>query len=86
MYSTFVVVDVMLECLNLYTDNRYVAGFVNKNYTINEGSGSVEVCVHITSGIAQPVTLLLQTSDVFTKDSALSKCITMIGIRTVIFS
>ena len=60
----------------MYTDIRYVAGLLDNSYTVNEGSGPLEVCVHMISGINQPIDLLLQSTDIFyANDSATGKLV-----------
>ena len=49
----------------LYTENRIIADFDSKQYIINEGSGSVDVCVYISFignvELSEPLNLLIET-------------------------
>ena len=47
------------------TENQIIAGFDNKQYIVNEGDGSVDVCIYITFigsvELSEPLILLIET-------------------------
>ena len=77
LITEFIHVEFRMYLSNImHTDIRYVAGLLDSSYTVNEGSGPLEVCVHMLSGINQPIDLLLQSTDIFyANDSATSKLV-----------
>ena len=77
---------IIIHIIIIRTDIRYVAGLLANSYTVNEGSGPVEVCVHMISGINQPIDLLLQSTDIFyANDSATSKLVATKLVLKIVF-
>lgn len=48
-----------------YTENQIIAGFENKQYIVNEGNGSIDVCVYVTFignvELSEPLNILIET-------------------------